>query len=142
MLEFPSGIKVLNPDPLDGWSGPYEGATEAEAKSVAIASIPDEVRYVTMEVKLIIANIGRSFWFESGITDLDFKEKYKNLLDNNLEEVYVQTYEDAVPYFSGSRPRIVFVAADHAYNDGDKSHYTYFQGAGEAFLGVDFNYKD
>lgn len=78
-LEIPDSIQVLNPVPLDGWSGPYEGDTDAEAKSVALAAIPDQVRYVTMEARLIVAGEAKLFWFASGVEDSDFVQNTGDL---------------------------------------------------------------
>lgn len=63
-------------------------------------------------------------------------------IENSMEVISVASYAAAVPYFTGSRPRKVFVANDEAYYDNAASHYDYFPGKGEALLGVDYNYKD
>ncbi len=62
-------------------------------------------------------------------------------IENSPERIDVATYAAAVPYFSGSRAREIYVAADEAYYEGEDSWYRYVPGKGEALLGMDFNYK-
>jgi len=70
-IDLPSGIKTLNPVPVEFWSGPYTGADETAAKLAANTAIPSAVRFLTMEVSLIIAGIGYKYWYKDGIADLD-----------------------------------------------------------------------
>lgn len=58
------------------------------------------------------------------------------------DDITVQNYADAVPYFTGDAKRRIYVNTDFAYNEGFMSFYDYTPGKGEAFLGLDFNYKD
>jgi hypothetical protein len=62
-IELPSGIKLLNPVPVDFWSGPYSNVTEANN------SIPIVVRYKSMIVR--ITGIGNTssqlYWYRDGI---------------------------------------------------------------------------
>lgn len=54
--------------------------------------------------------------------------------------ITVATYEAAVPLFSGSSFKRINVLSDTAYNDGEKSFYTYDPAIGVAFMGLDYNY--
>jgi hypothetical protein len=58
----------------------------------------------------------------------------------SVEKIYVATYAEAVPYFTGSKSREVYVEADEAYYEGDPSWYKYDPQLGTALLGIDFNY--
>jgi hypothetical protein len=60
----------------------------------------------------------------------------------SVEKIYVATYAEAVPYFTGSKSREVYVEADEAYYEGDPSWYKYDPQLGTALLGIDFNYTD
>jgi hypothetical protein len=73
-LELPTGIRPVNPVPVDSWSGPYSGADKASAVSAALAAIPLAARFKTMDVRLLINGIGKKYWFKNGITDADFVE--------------------------------------------------------------------
>lgn len=99
-IEVPDGIRVLNQKPLDAWSGPYSGATEAEAIAAALEAIPAVVRYATMEATLIIAGSPKRYWFSPGIADGDLKEIInQGLVEQQLElatEKANQTAADAL----------------------------------------------
>lgn len=70
-------------------------------------------------------------------------DKIKDALGiGSSSSVTVDTYEEAVPYFAGTKQRRVYVKSDEAYNDGDPSHYDYNPGVGTAFMGIDYNYKE
>lgn len=73
-LQLPFGIKPVNPVPVDTWSGPYVGSTEAEAIAIANSSIPSAIRFQSMEVRLIVAGTARKFWYRDGIADSDLVE--------------------------------------------------------------------
>lgn len=60
---------------------------------------------------------------------------------NTVERIYVDTYAEAEPYFTGPMPREIYVAADEAYYEGYPSWYKYDPQLGTALLGIDFNYK-
>lgn len=64
-LQLPFGIQPVNPVPSNTWSGPYSGTTEA------LASIPLDVRFPTMEVRILSASGNTMYWFKDGINDLD-----------------------------------------------------------------------
>lgn len=70
------------------------------------------------------------------------EEARDTAIANAVQRIDVATFAAAVPYFSGSQPREIYVAADEAYYEGDASWYKYVPGIGEALLGIDFNYKD
>ena len=73
-LQLPYGIQLVNPVPVDAWSGPYSGADEATALALANAAIPIGVRFQSMGVRLIIANITRMYLYKDGINDNDLVE--------------------------------------------------------------------
>ena len=77
-FQLPFGVQVLNPYPLNSWSGPYEGATEALAIAAANAAIPAGVRYKSMEVYLIINNAPKVYWYENGTSDSDLVDYSAN----------------------------------------------------------------
>jgi hypothetical protein len=73
-FQLPFGIQPVNPKPVDTWSGPFTGASESEAKSLANASIPLGVRFNSMEVRLIINGLPKKFWYYGGTGDSDLSE--------------------------------------------------------------------
>lgn len=70
-LQLPFGIQPVNPVPVDSWSGPYTGTSEATAVVNANAAIPSAARFPSMEVRLIINGLSSKYWYYSGITDSD-----------------------------------------------------------------------
>jgi hypothetical protein len=68
-VQISKGIQPTDPVPVDSWSGPYEAATEALAKTAANTSIPSAVRFKSMEVRLIINGTAKKYWYRDGITD-------------------------------------------------------------------------
>jgi len=56
--------------------------------------------------------------------------------------VTVATYDLAVPLFTGPSFKRINVLSDTAYNDGDKSFYTYDPDLGVAFMGLDYKYTE
>ena len=74
-LEIPFGIQPVNPVPVDSWSGPYTGSlgndNEAGAKAAANASIPEAIRFQSMEVRLIYGGVAYKYWYRNGVTDND-----------------------------------------------------------------------
>ena len=67
-LQIPYGIQPVNPVPVDSWSGPYDSINEA------LTSIPIEVRYQTMFVRIINPTDGNNlYWFKDGVQDIDLK---------------------------------------------------------------------
>lgn len=91
MLELPFGIKILNPEPLSYWSGPYNGSSIQEAINAANSGIPESVRFESMEVALLVNGISSKYWYKSGTSDLDLvpfdqdftsKHAYSNINSN------------------------------------------------------------
>jgi hypothetical protein len=70
-LQLPFGIQPLNPVPVDAWSGPHEGVTEAAAMTAANAAIPPSVRFKSMEVRLIINGASAKYWYKDGTANSD-----------------------------------------------------------------------
>jgi len=57
------GLQPINPIPVDSWSGPYEGTTVQDAIDLANLTIPIEIRFQSMEIRLIVGGIARKFWY-------------------------------------------------------------------------------
>lgn len=70
-LQLPFGIQPVNPVPVDAWSGPYIVPTEISGLTEANASIPTGARFVSMEVRMVIAGKSAKYWYYSGTTDAD-----------------------------------------------------------------------
>ena len=74
-LQIPIGIQPVNPLPVDAWSGPYTGSlgndNETGAKATANASIPSEIRFQSMEVRLVFGSVAYKYWYRNGIADAD-----------------------------------------------------------------------
>jgi hypothetical protein len=72
-VEIPFGIQPVNPVPVDSWSGPYTGSlgndNEAGAIAAANASIPEAIRFQSMEVRLIYGGVAYKYWYRNGIAD-------------------------------------------------------------------------
>lgn len=73
-VQISKGIQPTDPVPVDSWSGPYDGATEALAKTAANSSIPLAVRFKSMEVRLIINGVAKKYWYRDAVTDNDLVE--------------------------------------------------------------------
>jgi|LauGreDrversion4_2_1035121.scaffolds.fasta_scaffold04291_3 hypothetical protein len=73
-LQIPYGVQPVNPVPVDSWSGPYEGSTEQDAKALANFSIPSVARFKSMEVRLIVNNVAKKYWYRDGVNDSDLVE--------------------------------------------------------------------
>ncbi len=119
-IDLPSGIKTLNPVPVEFWSGPYTGADETAAKLAANTAIPSAVRFLTMEVSLIIAGIGYKYWYKDGIADLDLVKvdtDISNLVTLNTNQTItgIKSFQnESLTLFgiNGGGPHIVSVRAD------------------------------
>jgi hypothetical protein len=68
-LQIPYGIQPTNPLPVETWSGPFYGTTVTNACAVALSSIPQAVRFQSMEVRLIAGGLAYKYWFRNGISD-------------------------------------------------------------------------
>ncbi len=65
-LQLPFGIQPVNPIPVNTWEGPYTSVPEA------LISIPIEVRFPTMEVRILDSiNGNKKYWFKDGIQDVN-----------------------------------------------------------------------
>jgi hypothetical protein len=73
-LQLPFGIQPVNPVPVDSWSGPYDGVSLQEAIDLANSTIPIEIRFQSMEVRLIVDGIAKKFWYEEGVDDINLVE--------------------------------------------------------------------
>lgn len=73
-LQLPFGIQPVNSVPVDSWSGPYEAVSLQDAIDLANLAIPIEIRFQSMEVRLIVGGVSKKFWYRDGITDTDLIE--------------------------------------------------------------------
>jgi hypothetical protein len=73
-LQLAFGIQPLNPVPVDTWSGPYFGEIEEDVIDNVNLSIPLEVRFQSMEVRLVISGVSRKFWYKDGIQNNNLVE--------------------------------------------------------------------
>ena len=64
-LQIPFGVQPVNPVPVDAWSGPYDSVEQA------LLSIPIEIRFPTMEVRVLSDTGNEIYWFRNGIGDGD-----------------------------------------------------------------------
>ena len=121
-LQLPYGIQPVNPVPVDAWSGPYSGADEATALGLANAAIPIGVRFQSMGVRLIIANIARMYLYKDGINDNNLVEFVVAAAGS---DTYVQ-FNDGGTSFGGDAgltynktTDTLTIAGDLAVNGGD-----------------------
>lgn len=73
-FSLPFSVKLLNPLPLDFWSGPYSGVDTTTAVAAANAAIPSAIRLKGLEVILYINGITKKYWYKDGILDTDLVE--------------------------------------------------------------------
>ena len=73
-LQIPFGIQTVNPIPVDSWSGPYIASNLEDAIDDANSSIPLEVRFQSMEVRIVVDGLSKKFWYRDGVTDNDLIE--------------------------------------------------------------------
>jgi len=73
-LQLPFGIQPVNPVPVDSWSGPYDGVSLQTAIDLANSTIPVEIRFQSMEVRLIVGSVSKKFWYRDGVNDTDLIE--------------------------------------------------------------------
>jgi hypothetical protein len=68
-LQLPFGIQPVNPVPVDSWSGPYTDVSLQAAIDLANSTIPIEIRFQSMEVRLIVDGISKKFWYRDGVNN-------------------------------------------------------------------------
>lgn len=68
-LQLPYSVNPVNPVAVDGWSGPYIDTSIANAIAQANAAIPIAVRFISLEVRLIVANVPYKYWYSGGVSD-------------------------------------------------------------------------
>ena len=73
-FQLPFGVKPVNAVPVDFYSGPYTNITIQDAIDLANSSIPQAIRFKTMEVRLIVNGIGAKYWYRDGVTNDDLVE--------------------------------------------------------------------
>lgn len=70
-LQLPYGVKPTNPVPVDSLSGPYEAELLNDAIDLANSSIPQVLRYKSLQVRLIVNGESYLYWYKNGIEDED-----------------------------------------------------------------------
>jgi hypothetical protein len=78
-----TGIRPRNPVPVDSWSGPYIGTGPdplEDAKNKALSAIPSELRFISLQVRLIANTVPYIYWFSEGIADEDLVPFIPDLL--------------------------------------------------------------
>jgi hypothetical protein len=65
-LNLPYSINPTNPVPVDGWSGPYTASNIEDAIILANNSIPIAIRFISLEVRLVVNNIPYKYWYSGG----------------------------------------------------------------------------
>ena len=91
-IDIHDGLRLVNPSPVDWWSGPYKSVKEANS------FIPKAIRYPTMIIRVINVDGTFLYWYKDGVKNEnlvqylheDFKEvnnKY-NELATDLEKKY------------------------------------------------------
>jgi hypothetical protein len=66
----PRGFKPVNPCLVQEYSGPYIADNLQDAITLALDSIPVEVRIQTLPVHLIVAGKGMIFWLKDNVDEL------------------------------------------------------------------------
>jgi len=67
-LNLPYSINPTNPVPVDGWSGPYTASTIQDALLLADSSIPSAVRFISMEVRIVVNDVPYKYWYYGGLS--------------------------------------------------------------------------
>jgi hypothetical protein len=78
-FQFPRGYQVLNPYPVDAWSGPYAhpDGTTTGGITLALQTIPDTVRFLSQEVRILArtgvggATLSYIYWFRGNTATLE-----------------------------------------------------------------------
>ncbi len=60
-IDLHDSLRLINPKPVDVWSGPYESVEEANV------SIPKSIRYLSMIVRIINGDGTFLYWYKDGI---------------------------------------------------------------------------
>ena len=89
-FQIPFGVQLVNPLPVDAWSGPYTGLTEA------LSSIPIEIRYPTMEVRILSEAGNNIYWFKDGIKDSDLIPFSNSIISNDLAKVHKEAITENI----------------------------------------------
>jgi hypothetical protein len=92
-LQLPFGVQPVNAVPVDAWQGPYNSVSEANS------SIPEVVRYLTMEVSILDPIGGnKKYWYKDGITDLDLVDMEADVLTALNNEISARISGDTINY--------------------------------------------
>lgn len=112
-LQLPFGIQPVNPVPVDSYSGPYEGHTLAAALTAANNSIPQAIRFKSLEVRLVVDNgAPLKYWYKDGVANENLApfsiDRYDNVSTKvegasaNWDNSYLQAQEALTTVQTGS----------------------------------------
>ena len=124
-LQLPFGIQPVNPYPVDSWSGPYSGSTEAEAITSANSSIPSAIRFQSMQVRLVISGIPYIYWYKDGIENenlVSYFGSVDNLTASNLTVVSSSTLNHLISNdstFNGLVSASAGITSSFIYDTGE-----------------------
>lgn len=76
-IDIHDNLRLVNPKPVDAWSGPYETV------NIANESIPMEIRYRSMIIRIINEEGTFLYWYKNGIKDKDLVQ----YLHEDFEEI-------------------------------------------------------
>ena len=98
-VQFTKGVQPINPLPVDTWSGPFIGATIGAAINLANSSIPESVRFISMEVRLIVGGLPKKYWYSGGTADVNLTEMTTSGSSGSISSINGLT--GAVTFYAG-----------------------------------------
>ena len=95
-IDLHDSLRLVNPKPVDVWSGPYESV------DMANESIPIAIRYPSMIVRIVGEGGAFLYWYKNGIKDEDLvqylheeleeiNKKYNELKNKTSDKYYEET---------------------------------------------------
>lgn len=82
-IDLHDSLRLVNPKPVDVWSGPYESVDRANE------SIPIAIRYPSMIVRIVGKGGAFLYWYKDGVGDGDLVqylgEDFERINDNYTE---------------------------------------------------------
>jgi hypothetical protein len=80
-IQSPKGLELNQPFPVDTWSGPYSAGTTTAAVALANSIIPDTVRFLSLEVRVLAPNpdsagntLAYKFWYRGSTANTGLVE--------------------------------------------------------------------
>lgn len=92
-LQIPFGIQPTNALPVDSLSGPFTGGSTAAAVAAANAAISPDLRFQSMEVRLIVGGLSYKYWYYAGTGDANLVEMQTAAVAGGISGDYVQSIE-------------------------------------------------